>query len=75
MAGQIGGQTLFHRTILATTGGPASTTATDWHLKVKDIEYNADVIKNYCYHIQHAKISSIHKLILNIRQQIYGLVI
>ena len=48
MAGQIGGQTLFHRTILATTGGPASTTATDWHLKVKDIEYNADVIKNYC---------------------------
>ena len=34
------GQTLFHRTIATTTMGPTSTTAVDWHLKVKDIDYH-----------------------------------
>ena len=32
------GKTLFHRTLLTTAGGPTSTTAVDWHLKVKDIK-------------------------------------
>ena len=37
-AGRKGGQTLFHRILLATARGLASTTAVEWHLKVKDIE-------------------------------------
>ena len=28
-------QTLFHGTLSATIGGPTSTTAVDWHLKVR----------------------------------------
>ena len=63
--------TLFHRTIPATARSPTSTTAVDWHLKVKDIEYNVGPIKNYCITINMQKISSIHKLILKI-QQILG---
>ena len=40
-------QTLFHRTLLVTARGPTSTTAEDWHLKVRDIEYNVSLTKNY----------------------------
>ena len=32
------GQTLFYRTLPATAWGSASTTAVDWHLKIKDKE-------------------------------------
>ena len=39
-------QTLFHSTFPATARGPTNKTAVDWHLKVKDIEYNADLTKN-----------------------------
>ena len=30
------GQDLFHEPLPAKAGGPTSTTAVDWHLKVKD---------------------------------------
>ena len=39
--------TLFHRILLATAGGLASKTAVDGHLKVKDIEYEVGLTKNY----------------------------
>ena len=47
--------------------GLASKTAINWHLKVKDIVYNAGLTKNYCITISIQK-PSIHKLI----QQILG---
>ena len=66
-----GRQTLFYRTIPANAGGPTSTTAVEQHLKVKDIEYDIGITKNYCMTVSMQKISSIHKLILKI-QQILG---
>ena len=54
------GQTLFNRTIPTTARGPTSTTAVDLHLKVKDIECNAGLTKNYCITTSMKKISSIH---------------
>ena len=61
------GQTLFHGILPATARGLASKTAINWHLKVKDIVYNAGLTKNYCITINMQK-PSIHKLI----QQILG---
>ena len=43
--------------------GLASKTALNWHLIVKDMEYNVDLTKNYCITVTMQKISSIHKLI------------
>ena len=40
------GQTLFHRILPATAEGLTSTTAIDWHLKVKDIDYNVFLTQN-----------------------------
>ena len=54
----------FHRTLLATGGGPTSTCAVDYYLKVKDIEYDVVLTKNYCLTVSMQKIGSIHKLIL-----------
>ena len=68
MSGSKDGQTLFHWIITAKAMGLTSKTAVNWHLKVKDIEYNVDLTKNYCITISKQKISSIHKLI----QQILG---
>ena len=48
MSGGKDGQTLFHRILPATARGLASKTAVNWHLKVKDIEYNVGLTKNYC---------------------------
>ena len=45
MAGWKNGQTLFHRTTVATAGSPTSITAVDWHLKVKYIEYDVGLTK------------------------------
>ena len=45
MTGQKDRQTLFHRTLPATTGGPTRTTPVDWHLKVKDIECDLNLTK------------------------------
>ena len=60
------GQTLFQRILLATTEGPTSTTAADWHLKVKDIEYDTGLMENYYITVSLQKISSIHTLIQQI---------
>ena len=57
-------QTLHYRTVPATARGPTSKTAVDWHLKVKDIEYDVGLTKNYCLTVIMQKISSINKLIL-----------
>ena len=54
------GWTDSHRIFPATTRALTSTTAVDWHLKVKS--------KSYCITVSMQKISSIHKLI----QQILG---
>ena len=40
-----------------------STTAVDWHLKVKNKKCDVALIKNYCITVSMQKISSIHKLI------------
>ena len=45
-----------------------STTAEDWHLKVKNKKCDVGLTKNYCITVSMQKISSIHKLI----QQIFG---
>ena len=68
MSGGNDGQTLFHGILPSTARGLASKTAINWHLKVKDIEYNFGLTKNYCITVSMQKISSIHKLI----QQILG---
>ena len=68
MSGGKDGQILFHRILPATARGLTSKTAVNWHLKVKDIEYNVGLTKSYCITVSMQKISSIHKLI----QQILG---
>ena len=60
--------TLFYRILPATAGGLASTTAVDWHLKVKDMDNNIRLTKNYCITVSMQKINSIHTLILEIQQ-------
>ena len=66
MSGGKDGQTLFHRILPATAMGLTSKTAVNWHLKVKDIEYNVGLTKNYCITVSMQKISSIHKPIQQI---------
>ena len=66
MSGSKDGHTIFHGILPATTRGLASKTAINWHLKVKDIEYNVGITKNYCITVSMQKISSIHKLIWQI---------
>ena len=68
MSGGIDGQTLFHRILPVTTSGLTSKTTVNWHLKVKDVEYNLGLTRSYCITVSMQKISSIHKLI----QQILG---
>ena len=68
ISGSKDGQTLFHGILPATTRGLASKTAINWHLKVKNIEYNVGLTNNYCITVSMQKVSSIHKLI----QQILG---
>ena len=55
MAGWKDEETLFHRTLPATAVGPTSKTAVAWHLKGKDIQYNAGLIKNYCSTVNMSK--------------------
>ena len=66
MSGGKDGQTLFYRILPATAVGLTSKTAVNWHLKVKDIGYNAGLTKIYCITVSMQKISSIHKLIQQI---------
>ena len=42
------GQTLFYSILPATARSLTSKTTVHWHLKVKDIEYNVGLTKNYC---------------------------
>ena len=56
------------RILPATTVGSTSKTAVNWHIKVKDIEYNVGLTKRYSITVSMQKIRSIHKLI----QQILG---
>ena len=49
-------------------GGLTSTTAADWHFKVKNKKCDVGLITNYCITVSMQKISSIHELI----QQILG---
>ena len=63
MSGGKDRQILFHGILPATSRGLASKTVINWHLKVKDIEYNVGLTKNYCITVSMQKISSIHKLI------------
>ena len=44
MSGGKDGQTLFHRILPATARGLTSTTAVDWHLKVKNKKCNYKII-------------------------------
>ena len=53
---------------MATAGGLTSETTVDWHLKVKDIEYNVGLTKKYCITVSMQKMSSIHTLILKVQQ-------
>ena len=66
MSGGKDGKTLFIRILPATTRGLTSKTAVNWHLEVKDIEYNVGLTKNCCITVSMQKISSIHKLIRQI---------
>ena len=60
------GQTLFHRIFPANARSLKSTTAVDWHLKVKDKKWDVGLTKNYCITVSMQKISSIHKLVRQI---------
>ena len=66
MSGGKDGQTLFHSILPATARGLTSKTAVNWHLKVKDIEYNVGLTKKFCITVSMQKISLIHKLIKQI---------
>ena len=68
MSGGKDGQPLFNRILPATTMGLTSTTAVDWHLKVKNKKCDVGLTENYCITVSIQKISSIHKFI----QQILG---
>ena len=57
------GQTLFHGILPATARDLASETAINWHLKVKNIEYNVGLTNNYYITVSMQKASSIHKLV------------
>ena len=43
--------------------GPTTTTAVDWHSKVKDRVQYVGLTKHYCITVSMQKISPIHKLI------------
>ena len=55
-----------HMILPTTIGVLTRATAVEWHLKVKDIEYDVGLIKNYCITVSMQKISSIHTPILKI---------
>ena len=63
MSGSKDRQILFHGILLATARGLASKTAINWHLKVKNTEYNVALTNTYCITVRMKKISVIHELI------------
>ena len=62
MSGSKDGQTLFHGILPPTAISLASKTSINWHLKVKNIEYNVGLTNNYCITVSMQKVSWIHKL-------------
>ena len=66
MPGSKDGQTLFHGILPATARGLAKKTAINWHLKVKNIEYNVGLTNNQYITVSMQKASSINKLIQEI---------
>ena len=66
ISGRKDGQTLFHGILPATARGILRKTAINWHLKVKNIEYNVGLTNNYYITVSMQKASSIHKLIQEI---------
>ena len=63
ISGRKVGQTLFHGILPATARGLQRKTAINWHLKVKNIEYNVGLTNNYYITVSMQKASSIHKLV------------
>ena len=63
MSGSKDERILFHGIRLATARGLASKAAINWHLKVKNIEYNVGLTNNYSITVSMKKVSSIHKFI------------
>ena len=64
MSGGKDGLTLIHRILIQLPPGVlTSKTAVNWHLKVKDIEYNVGLTKTFCITVSMQKINSIHKII------------
>ena len=55
MSGGKDRQTLIHRILPVTARGLTSTTAVDWHLKVKDKKCDVGLIKNYCITVSMQK--------------------
>ena len=66
MSGGKDGQTLFHGILPATARGLATKTSVNWHLKVKDIEHNVGLTKNYSIRDSMQKICSINLKIQHI---------
>ena len=66
MSGDKDEQTLYHRILPATNRGLTSKAAVNWHLKVKVIEYDVVLPRNYYITASLQKISSVHKHILKI---------
>ena len=56
--------TLFHKILLATARGLASTAISGWHLKVKDREYDVGLTKNYCILVNMQKSAQLKNSIL-----------
>ena len=63
MSGSKDEQILFHGIRLATARSLASKAAINWHLKVKNIEYNVGLTNNYSIIVSMKKVTSIHKFI------------
>ena len=66
MTGEKDEQTPFPRILTATAKGLTSTIAVNWYLKVKDIEHDVGLTKNYCIIVSIQKIDSIHTLVQQI---------
>ena len=66
MSGEKDGRTLFHRILQATTEGLTSTTTVQVSFKVKDIDCDVGLTKNYHITVSMQEISSIYKLIQQI---------
>ena len=66
MSGGKDGRTLFLRIVPATARGLTSTTAVDWHLKVKNKKRDVGVTKDYCITVSMQRISLIHRHIQQI---------